>query len=425
MSAIAHIGDRTVPFNGAGGGSNPPPGSFPRLRLLVEGWRFLPHSYSIVNQQQCLALLKRQDVVLWHRDVPILPQLGEPVMDVLPSRDEDLMSLIPEPHREAPLDAVYRIGYPHDFGPSCCGAATFVFATCERGMLKDVDVLKPPLSGGRLARKFQDRIRDNNITIITPSEWSRRGFIRSGVDPDRIVVVPHGVDASVFCPMDKDERDSQRKSRKQEGTFTFLHVSAMTGNKNVEGLIRAFLAVVRKYPHARLVLKGLSRMFHSDKWLSQEFGRLSNDERALAHKTIYYIGVPLKQADQAMLYQLADAYVAPYQSEGFNIPVLEAAACGLPVITTAGGPTDEFTTPEFCLPVKAALGDHHHDGSIWFDTDQKSLEDQMDRAITDHAWRERANIAGPEHVKSYSWEKVVGRLLDVIHSKVPLKGNRQ
>lgn len=389
------------------------------LRLLVEGWRFLPHSYSIVNQQQCLEMLKRADVELTHRDAPIWPQLGEPVMDVLSRDDEGKLATIP-PGVPGSIDAVYRIGYPHDFSPSPCPA--FVFATCERGILKDVDVLSPPTFDGRLHRPFTDRIRNNRITIITPSEWSKRGFARAGIDPACICVVPHGVDPAVFRPLDAAVRASNRRDRKQEGTFTFLHVSAMTGNKNVEGLIRAFLQVVKAHPHARLVLKGLSRMFHSDRWLSQEFGRLSDAERELASRTIYYIGTPLKQRDQALLYQLADAYVAPYQSEGFNIPVLEAAACGLPVITTAGGPTDEFTNPDFCLPVKAALGDHHHDGSLWFETDHGSLVAQMERVITDDEWRSRANTAGPAYAVCFSWPRVVDQLLSVISST--LKGRR-
>jgi len=422
MQVVTNTKDQTGPFSGMEGGSNPPSRPIPRIRLLVEGWRFLPHSYSIVNQQQCLELLRRPNVTLFHRDTLIFPQLGEPITDILPREDEDAIGGIPPPGPTDELDAIFRIGYPHDFGPSPCKA--FVFATCERGRLKDIDVLGQKTTGGRMARAFKDRIRDHDITVITPSIWSKRGLIRSGIEAERIAVVPHGIDPLVFMPMDQDQRERERGERGQKGTFTFLHVSAMTGNKNVGGVIAAFMSVVKKHPHARLLLKGLDRLFFSNSWVSQEMGRLSDDERELASKTIFYSGTALTLKNQVKLYQLADAYVAPYQSEAFNIPVLEAAACGLPVITTKGGPTDEFTTPDFCLPISAALGDHHHDGSLWFDTDQQSIEQQMERAITDDEWRRVANIAGPEYTRAnYSWKAVVDRLLSVIGSQVQLEGN--
>ena len=416
MASTQTTREQTVPFIGPDGSGHAPPGSFPRMRLLIEGWRFLPHSYSIVNQWQCLELLRRPNVELMHRDVPVFKQLGERVMGILPPEDEDRIAAIPPPSGE--FDAVYRIGYPYDFAPSRC-PNTFVFATCERMLLKPIDVLSPPEIDGRMARAFAQRIRDNGLTVITPSEWSRSGLVRSGIDPDRIVVVPHGIEPSVFRPLDPAKREEMRRDRNQTGTFSFLHVSAMTGNKNLEGIVRGFLEIASRHKHARLILKGLDGMFRSDRWVSQELGSLGPAERALAKRTIFYSGLPLTLRDQVALYQLSDAYIAPYQSEGFNIPVLEAAACGLPVITTKGGPTDEFTTPEFCLPIKARFGDHFHDGFQWFDADQNSVVEQMERAITDDSWRSGAAVSGPRHAHAnYSWSAVVDRLLSVIGSRV-------
>jgi hypothetical protein len=54
----------------------------------------------------------------------------------------------------------------------------------------------------------------------------------------------------------------------------------------------------------------------------------------------------LSQERLAALYRACDVLVHPYRGEGFAMPVLEAMACGLPVIATAGGPTDEFCPPQ-------------------------------------------------------------------------------
>lgn len=415
MDTLELTPTQKIPSDGSEDGVAPRSGP---LTLLVEGWRFLAHSYSIVNHHQCLELLKRPDVRLLHHDMLLAPGLGNTVHDMMGREAEDKIEAIPKYQVGDRVDAVYRIGYPFDFGPSRT-ERVFVFATCERGVVKTIDILGPPYSDGRFVRPFVARMRDNNITIVTPSEWSKKGFVHSGADPERIVVVPHGADPEVFRPLDAETRDRERSVRGQDGLFVFLNVSAMTGNKNPEGVIRAFLDVASRYPKARLVLKGMDRMYRSDMWIAQELGRLSPVERRLAKRTIYYVGVAISQRDQAMFYQLTDAYVSPYQSEGFNLPVLEAAACGVPVITTSGGPTDEFTTDDFRLSIKSKLGDHHHDGSFWFDTDHQSIVDQMERVMNDHEWRDNARKAATTFVHAnYSWERVVDRLLGIIRERV-------
>src|SRR6185295_8125711 len=99
-------------------------------RLLVEGWMFRPHSYALVNQHQCLALLKRGDVSLFHMEHAMVPMLGEPVQGLVTGPEEAALKAIPVPRRGMTFDAIYRIGYPYNFarGPH----KTFVFTTCER-----------------------------------------------------------------------------------------------------------------------------------------------------------------------------------------------------------------------------------------------------------------------------------------------------
>lgn len=418
------IMDPTVPFGGTDGGALAPSEPSQKIRLLVEGWRFLAHSYSIINHQQCLELLKRDGVELFHRDSFVFPMLGNAVFDMMGRDAENKIESLPKLPANEKVDAVYRIGYPFDFSGSPF-AATLVFATCEDGTIKPDGIMGHTKSAGQFMRPFHQRISENNITLITPSEWSKRGFVRCGVDADRIVVIPHGVDPDVFKPLSAEDRAALRTERKQDGLFVFLNVGAMTGNKNPGGLIRAFLEVAKKHPNARLLLKGIDQMYNSRQWINWELARMSPQERELAKTTIYYFGTALSQVDQAAIYQAVDAYVSPYLFEAFNIPVLEAAACGLPVITTHGGPTDEFTTPEFCLPVKAKLGDHSHDGHLWLNPDHDSLVAQMERVMSDDEWRSNAVIASTKHAhQNYSWSVVVDQLLSVVRSKVSLKGSR-
>ena len=127
-----------------------------------------------------------------------------------------------------------------------------------------------------------------------------------------------------------------------------------------------------------------------------------------------YVGDSLSHQDMAMLYQVADAYVSPYRAEGFNLPVLEAAACGIPIICTRGGPTDDFVTGEFARRIESrksvtAIDGRHASG---LDPSLEHLIVLMTSAIEDSLWRKHAAEAGPRHVRaSYTWDCAVDTLI--------------
>jgi glycosyltransferase involved in cell wall biosynthesis len=116
----------------------------------------------------------------------------------------------------------------------------------------------------------------------------------------------------------------------------------------------------------------------------------------------------------AMLYQLADAYVSPYRAEGFNLPVLEAAACGIPIICTGGGPTDDFVTEEFARQIDSRTSVIAIDGrpASQLDPSLEHLIVLMTSAIEDSLWRSHAAEAGPRHVDAhYTWDCAVDTLI--------------
>ena len=62
---------------------------------------------------------------------------------------------------------------------------------------------------------------------------------------------------------------------------------------------------------------------------------------------IIVISKNLTLKELSELYGSCDAYVSSYRAEGFNMPPLEAAACGIPAILTSGGSTDDYYDPSF------------------------------------------------------------------------------
>lgn len=121
----------------------------------------------------------------------------------------------------------------------------------------------------------------------------------------------------------------------------------------------------------------------------------------------------------ALLYQVADAYVSPYRSEGFNIPVLEAAASGIPIICTSGGATEDFVTETFARKIESTRRSDTQEGqeAVWLEPKLDHLIALMTSTIEDNSWRSLAAKAGPLHVEAnYTWDRVVATLLhDLLH----------
>jgi glycosyltransferase involved in cell wall biosynthesis len=255
-------------------------------------------------------------------------------------------------------------------------------------------------------------------TLITPSEWSRQGLVRSGAGPGRIRVVPHGVDTDTYRPLDREARAAARTRLGWRDDFVFLNVGAMTENKGVPQLLQAFARLRQRVPQARLVLKGSDAVFDSRRFLREALlNSLGDAERESVAARVNYFGQPLGCETMARLYQAADAYVSPYLAEGFNLPVLEAMACGLPVLCTAGGPTDDFVDASFALRIESDLSPFR----LWEEEvlalvpREDHLAGLMERITEDEPFRLQAREAGPAWARErYTWSRVVDRLLEVL-----------
>jgi glycosyltransferase involved in cell wall biosynthesis len=396
--------------------STPPEGAFlparlsgPPRAMIVEGWRFLPHSYAIVNQWQLLSLLRRPDVELSVRDAPIYGWDWSQQAGLFESEEERVLKSLPVAESDEKADLLLRLSFPLDFAPSAARRIA-VFGTME-----DQTIHKSLCMDFRMYEQLRRGIAPPpEVMAITPSRWSAEGFYKCGFKPEQVLIVPHGVDLRTFRPLPglRDQVRSQMSVAKDD--FVFLSVGAMTPSKGIDLLLKAFAQVSRKFPQARLVLKGMNPLYNSGDRLLKMMRQLSAaDQERVAARTRYY-GSSLSNRKMALLYQAADAYVSPYTSEGFNMPVLEAAACGLPVICTDGGSTDDFVTEAFARKLQASKTSTSFQGEehVRLKPDVRHLTSLMMSMIEDDAWRKTAAAAGPAHVwANYGWDQVVDRLV--------------
>lgn len=111
--------------------------------------------------------------------------------------------------------------------------------------------------------------------------------------------------------------------------------------------------------------------------------------------------------------QAADTYVSPYTAEGFNMPVLEAQACGLPVVVTAGGPTDEFTSNATAKRVASEVIKLKGKQRVLL-PDLNALADAMIAVVRDVEWRQRARNEARRLVVEQlrlDWRSITARVL--------------
>ena len=227
----------------------------PRKRIIFEGWRFIPHSSAIVLQSYCLAAARRLDLEIKVRELPFNGPWSR-IGGMFPEALDRILHSLPIAGDDEEAEAVIRIGSPIDLTPAPGAARTYVMAAHGAGSTVNV-----PIVGGL---SVVDALCANPATtLLTPSAFARFGLVAQGVPEERIAVVPRGIDPGFFRPPSESERDNLRERFGWSDEFVFLNVSAMTDNKGIDRLIRAFAAVVAHYPQARLVLKGVDSIYRS------------------------------------------------------------------------------------------------------------------------------------------------------------------
>ena len=373
-------------------------------KLLVQGWRFIHHSYALAAQALCVRLQRRGDIDLRFEDLPYHDPRWQPGSGILDAEDEAIVRALRAP--EAGFSPEATLAFRVGFSAPPCGRK-FVFHTPELRIL--------PLALTQAVASAADV--PESVHALTPSRWAAAAFERFGLPAERVHVVPLGFDARVFRP-DEARRAAARRELGLDGRFVLLNVGGMTRNKGIDILLRAFARALDRMPEARLVLKGVDDLYASRDLLQRALAQLSARDRDAVASRLLYIGERRPVQWMADLVRAADFYVSPYLAEGFNLPVLEAAACGVPVICTGGGPTDEFTDPAFAWRIRAQPGSVRlRSGRVGecLLPDEQHLAELLRRAAADPSRARSIGALGAAQVsRGFTWECITDRLCAVL-----------
>lgn len=226
--------------------------------------------------------------------------------------------------------------------------------------------------------------------LITDSEAVRQEVLTDyGLPPDKVRAIHLGVDPS-FQPMTPAHTAPVLRAHGlTHGGYT-LSVATLEPRKKLDRLIAAYAALpegLRKsYP---LVLIG------SMGWLNSPLHQ--QIERARAQGWLRFLGY-VPQADLPILYAGARAYAMTSIYEGFGLPVLEAMASGVPVLTSNVS----------CMPEVAGGA-----ALLAHPDDIDALREQLARLLTDHPWRAEAMRRGLERARSMTWERCLAQTLEI------------
>jgi glycosyltransferase involved in cell wall biosynthesis len=148
-------------------------------------------------------------------------------------------------------------------------------------------------------------------------------------------VIPHGVDQTRFRPVEPEEEEADRRALAEIGVEApyVAFVGTIEPRKDLPTLIRAFDRMCGAHPGLRLVVAG------GRGWGLRPVDRAL--EEARFRDRVVQTGYFDEERKPALLRQAA-AVAYPSLEEGFGMPVLEALACGSPLVTTTGSAMEEL-----------------------------------------------------------------------------------
>jgi glycosyltransferase involved in cell wall biosynthesis len=228
--------------------------------------------------------------------------------------------------------------------------------------------------------------------IITISESSRQDVHRLfGVPLGQIDVVVPGVDAA-YRPFSSEE---VALFRQKQGVGRFvLHVGTLQPRKNIPLLIEAFAQL--DVPDLKLLLVGGKGWLYDD--IFEQVKQLG-----LVEQVVFTGYVP--DDELPLWYNAAELLVFPSLYEGFGMPVVEAMACGTPVIAA-----NSSSIPE-------AVGEA---GLLFEPNDGQSLVEQMTAVLTNPNLQNKLIQLGLHHAQTFSWERA-GRETAVVYQRAILE----
>jgi glycosyltransferase involved in cell wall biosynthesis len=232
--------------------------------------------------------------------------------------------------------------------------------------------------------------------LVAISENTKRDMVRLlGIDENKIKVIYCGVEKD-FRRLEKtDENLAAIKGKYNLPDKFILYLGTIEPRKNISGLLEAFERIADKpeFKDYQLVIVGGSGWKNS-----QIYRAIDNSKHGEKIKLVGYID----NSEKIYFYNLCSVFCYPSFYEGFGLPVLEAMACGAPVVTS-----NTSSLPE-------VVGD----AALLIDpNDEQTIAEALNALMSNEKLREAYSARGLKRSKIFSWGKAASEYIKLFYNK--------
>jgi len=235
--------------------------------------------------------------------------------------------------------------------------------------------------GSELIRNEIDSIKEKELYladfIFTLSDYAKETLINGGISEEKIIKIPVGVNLNVFKP---------KESYRRQGNFKILYVGAITIRKGLKYLLEAYKRLGLK--DSELILIG---------------GMADGKDILERYKELYHYIPFVSHEELGRFYQDADVFVFPSLLDSFAMTVIEAMACGTPVIVSENTGAKDVVregVDGFIVPIMDV--DALQEKILFFYKNRDKIEEMGRNART--------------QAEKYSWEIYRKRVRETIHN---------
>lgn len=258
--------------------------------------------------------------------------------------------------------------------------------------------------------------------VWVPSAWGRDMLIMCGLDADRCDVVPEGVDGSRYHPYGPHV---------ESPILSYLITGKYELRKSIIETVFAWHQEFGNDPDVELVVKTTHFINQVEKQ-----NEITGWIERMGMTNVRVIWGTVADQDMADLYQQSHVFVLPSKGEGWGLPLIEAAACGLPIITTMHSGQTEFLQPiissvvpvEYdmvpvaCLEYQSFYPTPDGDWGMWAQPRIDSIRQAL-RASRDNypALKARAQANSEIIRRDFSWDQCAYRALQSLQKRGLIK----
>jgi glycosyltransferase involved in cell wall biosynthesis len=335
-------------------------------------------------------------------------------------------------------DALRRISYLGDLVEEVdCESQDAVWAAAGRSQPEDINIsfVSLPIQGHYQGTHIQWVVFESTRVppsimntmlaadqVWVPSEWGRLVLMENGAELERCHVMHEGVNSAMYHPY---------HPRVESPILSYLITGKYELRKSIIETVYAWIQEFGNDPDVELIVK-------SNHFMNQEekYNELSNWIGNMGSTNVRVLWGSVSQADMIDLYQQSHVFVLPSKGEGWGLPLLEAAAVGLPIITTMYSGQTEFLQhiPSSVIPVefdRAPIGCQEYkfcyptpdeDWGTWCHPRVDSIRQALRTARDNYDTLQAAAFANSSIIRdAFSWERSVDRALGLLHSQGLLK----